>query len=532
MMVAFSGVMAGILACKNEVVALFTYFCWSTLRQTGVCRRQKQVSRADPFFEHMSTEAASSLAAGKAKEGKPKVSMRANIGRVLCVVVPLIVWFAPLNLEATTKQAIAVTSFMLLAWITEAIDHALAGLIGCYLFWALGVVPFNVAFSGFATDTPWFLFGAILFGGMVTKSGLGKRIAIAVMKRVGNTYAGILLGLIITDFLLTFMVPSGIARIVIMATIALGIVEAFGVGPGSNIGRSIFLIITYAAALFDKMIIAGAASITARGLIESVGGVEVLWSRWFLAYLPCDVITIFVMWRLMLRLYPPEKEVLADDSSYLSAEAKKLGPWTAFEKKTAFLMSIAIALWLTDFIHHVPPSIIGMGVGLCAVLPGIGVLNIDDLKRTNCLPVFFVASAVSMGQVLIQTRGLDLLTNVMFAWMGPLVTNPFSASIVLYWSAFIYHIFLASEISMLGTSIPLLMNFAKSNGLDPLAIGMIWTFAAGGKIFAYQSAVLVAGYSYGFFEGKDLFRVGLWLTVIESLILLLLVPFYWPLIGI
>jgi di/tricarboxylate transporter len=76
------------------------------------------------------------------------------------------------------------------------------------------------------------------------------------------------------------------------------------------------------------------------------------------------------------------------------------------------------------------------------------------------------------------------------------------------------------------------MNFAKTNGLDPLAIGMIWTFAAGGKIFAYQSAVLVAGYSYGFFEGKDLLRIGLWLTVIESLILLLLVPLYWPLIGI
>jgi di/tricarboxylate transporter len=85
---------------------------------------------------------------------------------------------------------------------------------------------------------------------------------------------------------------------------------------------------------------------------------------------------------------------------------------------------------------------------------------------------------------------------------------------------------------MLGTSIPLLMNFAKSQGLNPLAIGMVWTFAAGGKIFAYQSAVMVVGYSYGYFEGKDFLRIGLWLTVVESLILLLLVPFYWPLIGI
>ena len=54
-------------------------------------------------------------------------------------------------------------------------------------------------------------------------------------------------------------------------------------------------------------IIAGAASITARGGIEKFGGVEVLWSKWFFAYLPCDVITILIAWRLTLWLYPPEK---------------------------------------------------------------------------------------------------------------------------------------------------------------------------------------------------------------------------------
>ena len=76
------------------------------------------------------------------------------------------------------------------------------------------------------------------------------------------------------------------------------------------------------------------------------------------------------------------------------------------------------------------------------------------------------------------------------------------------------------------------MNFAKSHGIDPLALGMVWTYAAGGKLFVYQSGVLVVGYSYGFFQSKDLLRIGLWLTLVQFLILLLLVPFYWPLIGV
>src|SRR5207237_382761 len=155
------------------------------------------------------------------------------------------------------------------------------------------------------------LFGAILFGTMATKTGLARRIAFLVMQRVGTTYSRILLGLIIAAVLLTFIVPSGVACVVIMASIALGFIEAFGVGPGSNIGRGMLLIVTYSAGLFDKMVIAGASSITARGLIERVGGVQVLWSRWFLAYVRCSRITGFISWGAMFWLFPPATPVIS-----------------------------------------------------------------------------------------------------------------------------------------------------------------------------------------------------------------------------
>jgi solute carrier family 13 (sodium-dependent dicarboxylate transporter), member 2/3/5 len=470
--------------------------------------------------------------AAVADEPRAETSLRVHAGRALCVILPVLLWFAPLEIDPRTRHTLAIASFMILAWITEAIDYALAGFIGCYLFWALGVVPFAVAFSGFATDTPWFLFGAALFGAMATKTGLARRIAFVVMERVGKTYARILLGLIITDFLLTFVIPSGIARVVVMSAVALGLVEAFGVGPGSNIGRAMFLIITYAAGIFDKMIIAGAASITARGAIERVGGVEVLWSQWFFAYLPCDIITILIAWRLTLWLYPPEKRGFTrDETAYLEDEIRRMGGWDAASTRAALLIALAIGLWLTDFLHHISPSIIGLGVGLAAVLPGIGVLTVEDMKRMNYLPVFFVAAAVSMGEVLVQTKALDLMTDVLLSWMEPLVGSLFQTTLVLYWTAFVYHIFLASEISMLGTSIPVLMNFAKSHAMDPLLVGMIWTFGAGGKLFAYQSGVLIVGMSYGYFGSRDLFRLGLLLTLVQCVLLLLLVFFYWPLIG-
>src|ERR1700751_5538968 len=80
-----------------------------------------------------------------------------TVGRVLCIVVPLVVWFLPLGIEPVIQHAFAIVSFMVVAWITQALEFALAGLIGCFLFWALKIVKFDTAFSGFADSTAWFL---------------------------------------------------------------------------------------------------------------------------------------------------------------------------------------------------------------------------------------------------------------------------------------------------------------------------------------------------------------------------------------
>src|SRR6202795_3468917 len=151
----------------------------------------------------------------------PSAGWPQRIGWVLSIALPVAVWFAPLQLDRTPKHAIAITLFMILAWAFETLEHGLTGLIGCYLFWALGVVKFDVAFGGFAEDTPWFVIGAILFGTIAAKSGLARSMAYTVMARVGTTYSRVLLGLILSDFLITFLVPSGPPRVIIMSTVAL-----------------------------------------------------------------------------------------------------------------------------------------------------------------------------------------------------------------------------------------------------------------------------------------------------------------------
>lgn len=441
-------------------------------------------------------------------------------------------WFLPLGIAPQAHKALAVGAFMIAAWMTQVLDHGISGILGCFLFWMLGIARFETAFSGFADTSAWFLFGAVCFGLMAGKSGLARRLAFLVMRLVGHSYPRLLLGLIMSNFLLTPIVPSGIARVVIMAAIAMGLVDAFGVGKGSNIARGMFVILVYQATIFDKMVIAGASSITARGAIEKFGQVNVLWSQWALAYLPCDIIVMIVAWRIALWMYPPETVTLPGGAEYLRREVRAMGGWSPLEIRSAILMAGAIVLWVTDFVHHIPAPMIGLGVGLLAIMPRVGVLETEDVRTINYLPIFFVAAAVSLSNVLAQTKALDVLTTILFDWIQPFINTSWTSTMVLYWAAFLYHIVIGNEIAMLSTSIPPLMIYAREHGVHPLTLGMIWTFGAGPKLFIYESAVLVVGYSYGYFDTKDMLKIGALLSVVTAIILMLLVPLYWPLIGI
>jgi anion transporter len=450
----------------------------------------------------------------------------------VCVAVPLVIWLAPLGIAPRAQGAMAIASFMVLAWMTNIMEYGAAGLIGCLLFWATGVAKIETAFSGFTNDTPWFLFGAIMLGVAANKTGVPQRIGAFVVSRVGASYSRLLLGLIITSFVLTLFVPSGNARLVIMASFAISIINVFGVGKGSNIGRGMFLVLTYTAVIFDKMIIAGAGAITAVGNITRFGGVNVSYALWFIAFLPCALLTIFSAWLFIKWVYPPEVETADANMEELQARLRGNQEWTPLAAKSTALSILAIVLWMTDFIHHIPPSVIALSLALVAFLPFVNVLEAEDMQRTNLMPVFFVAAALSMSNVAQETGALKLLTDFFFGGVTQFLSNPVLAVPALYWGGFIYHFATASEISMLATSLPVLMAYAKANHLDVLWIGMVWSFSAGGKLFAYQAAPLVVGYSYGYFRHTDLIKIGAFLTVVEFIGLAACVAFYWPFLGI
>ena len=235
-------------------------------------------------------------------ETRKNLAGKAWLGTLGGPALLLLLWFLPLNIEARAQHALAIVSFMVVLWITEGVDHGVTAWIGCYLFWVLGVADFRTAFSGFSQDTPWFLYAALLIATSASKTGLAQRIAYSLMAVIGTSFPRLFLGVIFISFLLNFFVPSGMAQLATLVPILVGLVAAFGLPPRSNIGRSLFATLSCTSGLFNKMILAGSASLLARGLIENLTHVRVYWSQWLIAFLPAIPLTIFAVWRAVLWL--------------------------------------------------------------------------------------------------------------------------------------------------------------------------------------------------------------------------------------
>ena len=102
--------------------------------------------------------------------------------------------------------------------ITEPIPGAAIGLLGVFVAAALGLVrpaPTQAtawALSGFSNATVWLIFAAYMFACGYSKTGLGRRIALLMIRALGNRTLGLGYAVTFADLALAPVTPSATAR--------------------------------------------------------------------------------------------------------------------------------------------------------------------------------------------------------------------------------------------------------------------------------------------------------------------------------
>src|SRR5208337_2085114 len=278
-------------------------------------------------------------------------------------LIPVIVWIVlvlipvPQGLEPHAWYYFALFVGVILGVILEPIPAAAIGIIGVTLATALQLISskpgdaIRWTLSGFSNGTVWLIFVAYMFALGYEKTGLGRRIALFLVKHLGKKTLGLGYAIALSDLVLAPFIPSNTARSggTIYPVIE-NIPRLYGSSPGETsrkIGSYIMWTALATTCVTSSMFLTGLApNFLALELVSKTVKVSITWREWFLGFLPVGGLLLIFLPYLVYKIYPPEIKSSENVPVWARDELSKMGKVTRNELTMASLVTIALVLWI------------------------------------------------------------------------------------------------------------------------------------------------------------------------------------------
>ena len=124
-------------------------------------------------------------------------------------------WPHPPALSDDAWNYLALFVAVIIALILEPLPPGAVGLLGMTLGMVLGYVappnrlmPSSGGLSGFSDGTVWLIFGSLVFATGYEKTGLGRRIALTLVRLMGRSTLGLGYAVMLADLLIAPFTPS------------------------------------------------------------------------------------------------------------------------------------------------------------------------------------------------------------------------------------------------------------------------------------------------------------------------------------
>lgn len=310
----------------------------------------------------------------------------------------LLAWPAPEDMAPEMLRAAGAVVIAVCLWATGVVPPFYTSIVFMFLAIAIGIAPANVVFSGFHSGAVWLVFGGLILGVAVQKSGLGERAVRLMLRHFPVSYAGIVWAIVVVGAVLAFFIPSAMGRVLLLLPIVFALAERLGFPEGSR-GRTGMVL----AAALGTMVPAFSllpSNVPNMGLIgaaESIYGVHFTYGEYFLLNYP-------VMAGLTLLFLPLWITARFKDTPKAREIEAAGGGWSRDERRLMLILAAALALWVTDFLHHISPAWVAMGAAVLILLPRLGVLAPGAMsKDVEYGPWLFVAGVIGLGAVVTHT---------------------------------------------------------------------------------------------------------------------------------
>ena len=277
--------------------------------------------------------------------------------------VPLLlgvaIWLIPVprGLTANAWSYFALCVAVIAALITEPIPGPVVGILGITAAAALLLVAPNPddsirwALSGFSNGTVWLIFVAFMFGLGYEKTGLGRRIALSLVRSLGRRTLGLGYAVALADLILAPFMPSNTARSGgTIFPIIKSIPALYGSLPGPTargIGAYVMWTAFAAQSITSSMFLtANAANLFAVSLMKETAGISVGWAEWAVGFLPVGLLLFISLPPLVYVIYPPGLKASEDVPEWAGQELAKMGTVTRREVMMAAIAVLALVLWI------------------------------------------------------------------------------------------------------------------------------------------------------------------------------------------
>ncbi|MBC7576240.1 MAG: DASS family sodium-coupled anion symporter [Tardiphaga sp.] len=370
------------------------------------------------------------------------------------------------------------------------------------------------ALSGFSNSTVWLIFSAFVFSLGYEKTGLGKRVSLLLLSRLGGRSLTLGYAVMLADLVLAPFTPSNTARSggTIFPVIK-NIPEFYQSLPNDPSSRRIgsYLMWTAIAStcITSSMFLTGLApNLLAVELVRKTAHIELAWGQWFLTFLPVAMVLLLTTPALAYVLYPPEVKTCPEVPAWARDELGKLGRLSIKEMVLIGLVLLALGLWIFGSSFIDPTTAALLVVGLLVVTRTIGWTDVlEDKPAFNTLIWFGTLVALAGG--LAQTGVIAWLA----AQVGPVLATlpPLGGLIGLIVLFFLLHYLFASVTAHVTALLPLMLTVAaKIPGLpiDKAALALCLTLGIMGIISPYGTGPSPVYAGSGFLPGSDYWRLG------------------------
>ena len=446
------------------------------------------------------------------------IPWKAVLPLLLGIIIALLP--APQGLNLTAWYFFAIFSAVILGLILEPLPAAAVGFIGVFLVAVLGLAGpkpadnIRWALSGFSNTTVWLIFGAFMFAMGYDKTGLGRRIALILVKKLGRKTLGLGYAITFSDLILAPFTPSNTARSGgTIFPIIRNLPGLYGSSPGETsrkIGAYIMWTAFAATCVTSSMFITSLApNLLALDLVSKTVKISISWTEWFVGFLPVGIILILILPYLVYKIYPPEIKSSEEIPSWASQELDKLGKFSRKELVMALLAVLALALWIFggNFIDATTAA--GFVISLMIIT---GTVTWDDIlanKQAWNVLVWF-ATLVALADGLNKVGFVTWFAKSMAALLTGM--SPIVVMVVLVVIFFIVHYMFASLTAHTTAILPVMLAAgAAIPGLPVKTFALLLCYSLGimGVITPYATGPGPVYYGSGYISRKDFWTLGL-----------------------